>query len=395
MKNNSPFSIINYQFRTALMLLVIAALSAAANAAEIRFKSAPVIPNGSLVVLGDVADIIVTATAETQTSAEELKQTILFPAPPEGTERIISRQELHSMLLQLGISSVHHRITGSGKVTVTSKSGTASAVPAKKQFVIQQANYIETNVQHNVIPAVYSEAEPKIEGNFMKMLEKQVAEALNIYLNFTNKIDKSWEISLKLTPDQVKVLASNGQIKEITGGCIPFLGIQQFTLKMQTNVTVSVEAEIRLPMEIVVVRRPLPRGHIVTENDLMMKKVDTAMFSNGRGDDFIIDINEAAGKETLKAVMELNPLTKSVLQLPVLIRKGEIITVRAVNHGIIVRTEATALQDGVLGDTITVEKIDAAPKALIPRSKNKKGRDEAVTYLVRVCAPKTGEVYVN
>ncbi|MDR3183205.1 MAG: flagella basal body P-ring formation protein FlgA, partial [Planctomycetaceae bacterium] len=298
MKNNFPFSIINFQFHTVLTLLVIVALSAAAKAAEIRFKSAPVIPNGSLVMLGDVADIIVTETDKTQAqaSAEELKQTVLFPAPLEGKERIVSQQELRSMLSQLGISSVQHRITGSGKVTVTSKSGMTSAVPAKKQFVIQQANYIEENDKRNIIPAVHSEIGQKIEGNFMQMLEKQLAEALNIYLNFTNKIDKSWEISLKLTPDQAKLLASNGQIKEITGGSVPFLGIQQFTVKMQTNVTVSVEAEIRLPMEIVVVRRPLPRGHIVTENDLMMKKVNTAMFSNGKGDDFIIGINEAVGK---------------------------------------------------------------------------------------------------
>jgi hypothetical protein len=93
--------------------------------------------------------------------------------------------------------------------------------------------------------------------------------------------------------------------------------------------------------------------------------------------------------------MELNPLTKSVLQMPVLVRKGEVITVRAANRGIVVRTEATALQDGVLGDTITVAKIDMTPKSLTPGGKNKNRKDEPVTYLVRVCAPKTGEVFVN
>ncbi|GHT12465.1 hypothetical protein FACS1894170_07320 [Planctomycetales bacterium] len=352
--------------------------------AEIRLKPATVKVDGTLVTLGDVADVVI---SDNETVA--LKQTILFPAPADGEERIVTRNELRSILSQLGIDGIKNQITGAAKVTVLSNGGTSAAAKCKT-FVVQQANFVADTNQNNVVSAVYSDVAPKVEGQFIEIIEKQVGDALNVYLNFTNKIDKVWEVSLKLTPDQARLLASNGQIKEITGGNIPFTGIQQFTIRMQTNVSITVEASVKLPKEVVILRRSVPKGHIISENDLMIKKVEQI-----KSDDFIIDLNEAVGMETTKAVMELNPLTKSVLQMPVLVRKGEVITVRAANHGIVVRTEATALQDGVLGDTITVAKIDMTPKSLTPGGKNRNRKDEPVTYLVRVCAPKTGEVFVN
>jgi flagella basal body P-ring formation protein FlgA len=137
-----------------------------------------------------------------------------------------------------------------------------------------------------------------------------------------------------------------------------------------------------LPREAVIVRRALPKGHIISESDVMLQRADKIS-----GDDFFVDIKSVVGKETLKAVKELTPLTQSAVRLPLWVRRGDIVTVKAVNGGIVVRTEATALQDGVEGDTISVAKIDLSPK------KGKK--EEPVTYLVRVCAPKTVEVFVK
>jgi flagella basal body P-ring formation protein FlgA len=233
--------------------------------------------------------------------------------------------------------------------------------------------------------AARAELMPKTAGltdDIARMLEKQVAQALNIYLNFTNRIERTWDISLKLTPEQIKFFATNGQIVEITGGQVPFVGNQQFHVRMQTNVTVTVDAVVALPTEVVVVRRALPKGHVINESDVMLQRVDRIS-----GEDFFVDVKNVVGKETVKAVRELSPLTQSAVRLPLWVRRGEIVTVRAVNGGIVVHTEATALQDGVEGDTITVSKIDLSPR------KGKK--EEPVTYLVRVCAPKTVEVFVK
>jgi len=351
-------------------------------AAEIRLKKVPVQPADSLVTLSDIADVLPIGNE----NVGPLRQIVLFPAPANGTTRTLDQWEVRTMLSHLGVNSLHHSIAGAENVTVSGGTPrSASPVNPGGQFVVQ-AHYLTPSGESPMSPStVQADALPKTAGltdDLAKLLEKQVAQALNVYLNFTHRIERSWNVSLKLTPEQINFFASNGQIVEITGGQIPFTGTQQFHVRMQNNVTVTVVAEVALPTEVVVVRRALPKGHIINESDVMLQRADRI-----RGDDFVVDIESVIGKETVKGVRELSPLSQSAIRSPLWVRRGEIVTVRAANGGIVVRTEATALQDGVEGDTITVSKIDLSPR------KGKK--EDPITYLVRVCAPKTVEVFVK
>ena len=352
----------------------------AAQAAEIRLKKMPIPCTDALVTLADIADVLPMGNE----NVESLRQIVMFPVPVENTPRTLDQWEVRTMLSQLGVNSLHHFISGAEKVTVI---GTAPVMTpsVKEQFVVQ-ANYLTPTGTNSVTPiAVRSDASPKVLGltdEMAKTLEKQVVQALNVYLNFTNRVDRSWDIVLKLTPEQIRFFASNGQIVEIIGGQVPFLGTQQFHIRMQTNVTVTVDAVVKLPTEVVIVRRALPKGYIISESDVMLQRADRV-----NSEDFFVDINSVVGRETIKAVKELSPLTQSSVRQPLWVHRGDIVTVRAVNGGIVARTEATALQDGVEGDTISVAKIDTVPK----RSK----KEEPITYLTRVCAPKTVEVFVR
>jgi flagella basal body P-ring formation protein FlgA len=351
-------------------------------AAEIRLKKIPVRSLESLVTLADIADVLPIGDE----NIVPLRQIVLCPAPPDGTTRTFDQWEVRTMLSQLGVNSLHHSISGAEKVTISGVAPRSTApVNPGGQFVVQ-AHHLTPTGESPVLPgAVRAEVLPKTAGltdDIARLLEKQVAQALNIYLNFTHRIERSWDISLKLTPEQINFFATNGQIIEITGGQMPFTGTQQFHVRMQTNVTVTVDAVVALPTEVAVVRRALPKGHIINESDVMLQRVDKI-----NGEDFVVDIKSVIGKEMVKAVRELSPLAQSAVRSPLWVRRGEIVTVRAVNGGIVVRTEATALQDGVEGDTITVSKIDLSPK--------KSKKDELVTYLVRICAPKTVEVFVK
>ena len=368
-------------FMAILAVFVCTLLSS--QAAEFRLKKVPVQCTKPLVTLADIADVLPMGNED----IESFRQIVLFPAPAEGITRTLDQWEVRTILSQLGVTSIHHLISGAEKVTVI---GTApeSIAPANPNegFVIQ-ANYLTPTGTNPVTPiAVRSEVVPRmaeLTEELAELLEKQIAQALNVYLNFTHRIERSWDISLKLTPEQVNFFATNGQIAEITGGQIPATGIQQFHIRMQSNVTVTVSATVALPTEVVVVRRALPRGYIINESDVMLQRADSRM----RSDNFFVDIKGVVGTETTKAVKELTPLTQSDVRQPFLVRKGEIVTVRAASGGITVRTEATALQDGIQGDTITVAKIDLSPR----RGK----KEDPITYLVRVCAPKTVEVFVK
>ncbi|MCL2006317.1 MAG: flagellar basal body P-ring formation chaperone FlgA [Planctomycetaceae bacterium] len=369
-------------------------------AAEIRLKSTPIQCTEPLVTLADIADVLPMGDANrTREDLEPLRKLVLFPAPTDGQTRTLDQWEVRSMLSQLGINTLHHFVSGVDKVTIhglapngimptSTAPSIADPVGPNAQFVIQ-ANYLTPAGTNSVKPLDVRSAMPtsampsKVsDAEFADRLTEQVADALSVYLNFTNRIERSWEIALTLSPEQVNLFATSGQIAEITGGFAPFTGYQQFSIRMQTGVTISVEAVITLPTEIVVARRTLPRGYIINASDVMLQRADRV-----RGENFVVDINSVIGKETVKAVRELSPLSQSDVRQPLWVRKGEIVTVRAVNGGITVHTEATAMQDGVEGDTISVAKLDLTAK----RGK----REEPVTYLVRVCAPKTVEVFVK
>ena len=357
-------------------------------AAEIRLKNAPIRSTEPLVTLADVADVLPMGNE----NVEPLRQTVLFPAPAEGTTRTLDQWELRTMLSQLGINSLHHFISGAEQITVigVASENAVSAIPNQQipngQFVVQ-ANHLTPAGTNPVTPiAVRSDVSPQVPeltDNIARLLEEQITQALGIYLNFTNRIERSWDISLKLTPEQIRLFATSGQIAEITGGRMPFTGIQQFHIRMQNNITVTVEAVVALPFEVVVARRTLPKGHIINESDVMLQRADRI-----NGEDFFVDTKSVVGKEVVRQVRDLNVLTQSSVRLPLWVRREEIVTVRAVKDGIVVRTEATALQDGVEGDTITVAKIDLNTTRRGPR-------EEPVTYLARVCAPKTVEVFVK
>ena len=373
--------------QTLLCATVLFCVLFPVRAAEIRLKNTHLPITEPLVTLADIADVL----PMDNENVEQLRRTVLFPTPAEGDMRTLDQWELRTMLSQLGINTLHHTISGTEKITIAGVATTHTttkhilSVNPNEQFVIH-ANYLTPTGTNPVTPiAVRSEvptqpSEPV--DNFARMQEEQIANALRIYLNFTNKTERQWEIALKLSPEQSTLLATNGQITEISGGQIPFTGLQQFQIRMQTNATITVDAMVALPLEVVVARRTLPKGHIINESDVMLRRADGIS-----GDDYIVDIESVVGREVIKPVRELSVLSQSSLRFPLWVRKGEIVTVRAMSGGITVRTEATALQDGTDGETITVAKIDLSSK------KGKK--EEPVTYLVRVCAPKTVEVFVN
>jgi flagella basal body P-ring formation protein FlgA len=258
--------------------------------------------------------------------------------------------------------------------------------------VIVQANYVvpsesrssigNRGLRPSSISSNGSAGAYVVSENMAKQLEQQIIQALNVYLNFTNRIDRDWDITLKLTSEQSNLFATNGQIAEITGGQIPFTGRQQFRIRMQTDVTVVVDAMVTLPMEVVIVRRSLPKGYIISESDVMLRRLDKM-----NGEDFFVDIKDVVGKETVRAVRELSPVVQSLVRLPYLVRRGDVVTVRGMNGGIVVRREAVALQDGVEGETIMVTNVDLMVK-------RGRGTDSAA-YRVRVCGPKTVEVFVQ
>ncbi len=80
---------------------------AAASAAQIELKSTVSSP-GSLVLLGDLAKI----TGDDAREIEQLKRLELFPAPAQGTSRVVRRGEIQELLRLNEIDLRGHHFTG-------------------------------------------------------------------------------------------------------------------------------------------------------------------------------------------------------------------------------------------------------------------------------------------
>ncbi|MGL4594201.1 MAG: flagellar basal body P-ring formation chaperone FlgA [Thermoguttaceae bacterium] len=435
---------------TCLIALIAAALNAIIlSAAEIRLFDKPIECSQTLVLLGDVAEIILDENykADSLASSQKLialRETVIVPAPKNGDIKTLSQTELRSRLSRCGISSLEYDITGANQITLIGSnlqlnSNSLSNSTSSNQFIdtnwsesfiaktpnqtnqtIQQVSVMKPQVPNSFIatdssvPAVQStqsvsSAAPvspassvssarkvPLSAQQLMTLQEQVAESISVYLNYriTNESGQPanypWKVDLKLSHAQGLALLEGNQINEITGGTTPLLGKQRFAIKMNgidsatgQNVIVTVETEISLSQQVVVLRRALPRGYMIRESDVKIERVDRI-----KGDDFFVEISDVLGKETTKALGEMTVLSSESLKKPTWVRKGDVVTVVSKSNGIEVRADAIATQDGVHGDTIQVERIsDLTP------TRSRKTKQESITFLARVCEPKTVEVF--
>lgn len=360
------------------VLLLTAALSFAA---EIRLSGNPVSCQGPLVLLGEIAEIV----PESDEDLKKLRETVLFAAPEAGRQRSLSLIQLRNILSGLGFSSTKYRLTGATGIVLLG--------PQDQQFVNKdETNGIRTAPSGS--PVARGRTQP-VTPKFARLLESQLTEAISIYLDHkvTDKdplaTQSVWKIDLDLSMEQARLLGTAGQIQEISGGQEPFVGLQTFQLHMQRTdpatgkpMIVTVEAEVAVKQQVVVLNRSLPRGYVISRSDLTLEHVDQV-----QGEDFFVDPEELVGMETTGSIRERSVLAPKMIKMPVWVRKGDIVTVRSVNGGIFVRTNALALQDGARGDTIPVETLDRDPKV-----RGQRNKQDGKTYLVRVCEPKTVEV---
>lgn len=406
-------SIVNFQFLTRLTLGVCVALQiSAACAAELRLHSQPVVCPGTLVLLQDIARIV----PESGENVGRIGKTVLLTAPMQGEQRTLKTIELRNILSRLGLPSSQYRLTGATEITLVGPAAGSDrstnsiqqcggTVSSRSVPVNPMSSHVPSN--HAIQQTSYSVARPiqavstqktalDTTPRLVETLQNQLADALAVYLNHTDGFDKtskrSWKIKVKLDQDQARALATGGQIEEIFGGVAPYVGVQNFNIQMQRvepstgyGRVVSIEAHVSVQHRVVAVRRTLPRGYIITENDLTIIDVDKLP-----GNEFFIDPTDVVGMETISTIRERNVLQPKSLKRPLLVRKGEGVTVHSKSGGIVVRVNGISQDDGSLGDTVVI----ARPE---PTSKNRRTKTSAAqqTYLARVCGPQTVEVHAT
>lgn len=112
--------------------------------------------------------------------------------------------------------------------------------------------------------------------------------------------------------------------------------------------SVHLTGEIKAYAPVVVASRPLRRDTLVSAADVTLAERELGELAWG----YINDAQAAVGKRLRRALPAFAAVAPLALEVQPLVRRGQIVTVSARTGGVEVRTSATALGDGALGERV-------------------------------------------
>jgi flagella basal body P-ring formation protein FlgA len=295
-----------------------------ASTAEIQLK-AQADTTAAVVRLSDVAEIF----SNEQQELEQLGSVELFPTPSIGAKRFVRLREIQELLASHGINLTEHTFSGASQVAVA----TADAPKEKKPLS-----------ERRTLAPQADRAEKAIEATIVHYLEEQVAEAAD------------WKVSVGLEAEQTGELPQAAKPVSVQGGASPWIGEQRFDVTFaspQGPRQVSVKAHVSLPPAIVVCRQAVARGTVLCEADVTLQQVDASQVTQ----ELCSALEDVLGKQTTRALQPGQPLVKGDVRSPLLVQRGEVVTIYSRAAGVQIRTAGRARDEGSLGDLVTIESL--------------------------------------
>ena len=217
-----------------------------------------------------------------------------------------------------------------------------------------------------------------VPAGAVRRAQRRVCEAVLKYLNDHASAQQAWDVEVELGEDQARVLAESARPITVSGGQPPWTGPQRFAVAdrrgPQGPARVALDAQVSVRAPVVVAVHALARGAVIREGDVELQQTAAADGAAGA----LRSLEEALGRETVRAVPAGKVLTTDALRTPLWVQRGEVVTVYARTAGIQIRTAARARDDGSQGELVAVE-------SLLDRS----------TFYARVSGIREVEVYAR
>jgi flagella basal body P-ring formation protein FlgA len=323
---------------TGLLIAGPAALQT--GAAEIRLRC-QCETSAVVLTLGELAEIFSNDSRELQ----QLTAVELGPAPTPGQQRFVRVREIQDALWARGISLPAHQFTGYGLITVR-----RVMEPAPVEKPLPVAEYVAPK------PA----AEKKSSTVDTRRATEQVQQALQAYLQSRNA--EPGNIDFQLSDAQARAVLADGAAVTVSGGMPPWTRAQRLELIVtnpQGESRSSLDVRVASSVAVVVPLHALPRGAVLRPEDV---QVTQASFTTAVPRQLPRTLDEVVGRETVRPLPEGRPLSSDALRSPILIRRGEMVTVFAQAPGVKVKSQARARDDAGLGEQLTVETLpDSKP----------------------------------
>jgi flagella basal body P-ring formation protein FlgA len=285
----------------------------------------------AVVTLGDVADVLAADPGQVQS----LSAIELFPLPPPGNQRYLGARELQDLLFLRGVNLIGHRFSGSSQVTILGPSPADRPAPPKA-----------------------------LSGPVMERAQRSVADAILRHLKEHAAPGRAWQVDVKLSEEDAKLLAAAREVSA-SGGEEPFVGEQVFEVVAASagrTARLAVNAQVSPAAAVVVAARSIPSGAVISAADVTLTSGQPA---NAAGEPFA-SVEEVVGLQATRLIPADKVVDRDAVRAPVLVHRGEVVTVYSRRPGIQVKVIARARDEGSLGQLVAVENL-AERKSFLAR----------------------------
>jgi flagella basal body P-ring formation protein FlgA len=357
----------------------------------------------NLLLLSDVAEI-----TGADATVKQLQDAVLGIAPKLGSRQAYSKEAIERTLIQRGIAResivwqgakecsvlriAGHRTATKMESTTTETIGsrviTASAQSAKSESIpmgtrspgngSDEAKFVPTNVTPVTI----------------RTAERNVADLIARYLQTMTNSNGQWVVKPTIAPEHAKTLSIAQQIKSIAGGQPPWEGDQEFVMLVKGAMgeqTIPVRANIKLPDMVVAANRPLAKGYILKESDLVWIPMPRGLTY---GPEECFATPDAIIGQQLKRSMSMQQVIRHTeVGPPTVIHVGDVITVEVLSGPVVVSTNGRAVEAGSIDDLIQVE-IESSRSRVVARVTGPKTA-EVIATGGRIASPKNSSASPN
>jgi flagella basal body P-ring formation protein FlgA len=297
----------------------------------LRFRESPAV-TGNLVRLGDLIEI-----RGDDAEAKKLADIALVPRPEPGTELRWKKEDILQQLQFRNYSIERFRWIGTTE-TVLRSSGPAVADRLKRS--------------PDLTPAFAT------DRSFIQA-ERNLTEVLNAYLTTKSSNLVGAKFQFQVPKEYIDLFYQRRNIKAVGGGAEPWVGEQQFTVRVLNKnemVDIPVNVVVAPPVAVVVANTALRRGDIIEIEDLRLQVINET--ANQLGDEkYFSDPAELLGKQLKRAMSSGQAIREEDVGPPIVIEKNRLVTVQVVMGGVTVSAAGRAITEGAIGDLIQVETV--------------------------------------
>lgn len=348
----------SWLFALAIALLA-GAVASSAQAADIVLLER-VRASGPVIRLGDIAAVLSGDVDE----VDRLSAAALMPAPAPAATRFITVQQVRDLLGAHGwdVSRMRFRGAGasriSGPSTPQEKQQDAAAEPAgAAPRPKQQTGFRLASSAPSRRPGP---ASVRLTRRRLEELTEELTQKLNDYVRKEtgDPLLQALEVELKQRNAQQLAEATT----DISIGATTAIGegLQRFIIQCGTpkgTVKFPVFARVAVARPAVLVKRSVPRGTVITAADVEEAPLPRDYAAPA---DWTIaqSVEEVIGKEAARPLRAGDVVTDANTLPPLMVERGEVVTVTAGGGGIRVRMQVKAMRDGRHGELIEVQRLE-------------------------------------